>query len=322
MGSNLVRYFLRKYNDVEVLVYDKLTYAGRLENLHDVMNDKRLIFIRGDVCDEKHLLEVVKDFKPNVLIHMAAETHVDRSINEPAPFLNTNVFGTFMVLEISRKQDIPLIHVSTDEVYGSLKEGISANEDYPFRPSSPYAASKASGDLLVQAYWKSYRLPIKIIRPCNCYGPYQYPEKLIPKTIIRALHNAPIPIYGKGDQIRDWLYVEDFCEALDTVIRKGGVGEAYNIPGFNERRNIEVVKTILRIMNKPLNLIKFVKDRPGHDYRYSMKGDKILRLGWRPKTPWIEGLKKTIEWYLSNEWWWKPLISDKYYRVETPWSSK
>ena len=214
---------------------------------------------------------------------------------------------------------IPILLHNTDEVYGDLREGGSADELHPFRPSSPYSVSKASGDLMALAYHRTYGLPVIVVRPSNNYGPYQFPEKLIPKTIIRALHGRSIPIYGKGDQVRDWLYVEDFCEALHTVILKGRVGEPYNIPGFNERRNIEVVASILKLMNKPLSLIKYVEDRPGHDFRYSMKGDKILALGWKPKTGFMEGLKKTIDWYLSNEWWWKPMLSDDYFVKDTPW---
>jgi len=248
---------------------------------------------------------------------------VDRSINEPSPFLRTNVFGVFTVLEVARRLEVPLtVQISTDEVYGDLREGGSADELYPFRPSSPYSVSKASGDLMALAYHRTYGLPVIVLRPSNNYGPYQFPEKLIPKTIIRALHEKSIPIYGKGNQVRDWLYVEDFCEALHTVILRGKVGEPYNIPGFNERRNIEVVTSILKLMNKPLSLIKYVEDRPGHDFRYSMKGDKILALGWKPKTNFMEGLKKTIDWYLSNEWWWKPMLSDDYFVEDTPWRVK
>ncbi|RLG93518.1 dTDP-glucose 4,6-dehydratase [Candidatus Bathyarchaeota archaeon] len=320
MGSNYVRSVLNNYIDVKILVYDKLTYAGRLENLHDVIRDPRLQFIKGDICNEEQLLQNMRDFQPDILINFAAETHVDRSINEPAPFLKTNVLGVFNILEVSRRLDIPLIiHLSTDEVYGDLWDMEPADEETAFRPSSPYSASKASGDLFCQSYWRTYRLPVIIVRPSNNYGPYQFPEKLIPKTIIRALYNQSIPVYGKGGQIRDWLYVEDFCEALDTIIRKGSKGEAYNIPGFNERRNIEVVETILKLLNKPLSLIIHVEDRPGHDRRYAMKGDKILALGWRPKTLWVDGLEKTIKWYLSNEWWWKPLVKDDYFKLDTPW---
>ncbi|MHA1594290.1 dTDP-glucose 4,6-dehydratase [Candidatus Bathyarchaeota archaeon] len=320
MGSNFVRFLLRRYNDVNVLVYDKLTYAGRKENLHDVWSDGRFKFVRGDICNEGLLLRTIKDFQPDVVVNFAAETHVDRSINEPAPFLKTNVLGVFNILEVGRRLEVPLIvHISTDEVYGDLWDREAASEDASFRPSSPYSASKASGDLMCQAYWRTYGLPVIIVRPSNNYGPYQYPEKLIPKTIIRALHNSPIPIYGKGNQVRDWLYVGDFSEALDMIIRKGKSGEIYNVPGFNERRNIEVVEAILRIMGKPLSLIKHVEDRPGHDKRYSMKGERIRALGWKPKTSWIEGLKKTVKWYLENEWWWRPLLSDDYFRMDTPW---
>jgi len=323
MGSNFVRYLLREYKDVKILVYDKLTYAGLLENLHDALDDPRFQFIKGDICDEKQLLESIKEFQPDAIVNFAAETHVDRSINEPAPFLKTNVLGVFNILETSRKLEIPLVvHISTDEVYGDLWGKEPADEETAFRPSSPYSASKASGDLLCQSYWRTYRLPVIIVRPSNNYGPYQFPEKLIPKTIIRALYDQPIPVYGKGDQVRDWLYVEDFCKALDTVINKGSKGEAYNIPGLNEKRNIEVIETILKLLNKPLTLIKHVEDRPGHDRRYAMKGDKILALGWRPRTPWIEGLKKTIEWYLANEWWWKPFVKDDYFQLDTPWKRR
>ena len=320
MGSNFVRYLLRKYNDVEVIVYDKLTYAGRLENLHDVMKDRRLKFVRGDICDEESLTNVIKNFEPDVVINYAAETHVDRSINEPAPFIKTNVIGVFTLLEVSRRLEVPkVIHISTDEVYGDMWNREPASENSPFRPSSPYSASKASGDLLCQAYWRTYGLPVIIVRPSNNYGPYQYPEKFIPRIIIRALHDKPIPIYGKGDQVRDWLFVNDFSEALDLIINRGLKGEAYNVPGFNERRNIEVAETILKLMGKPLSLIKHVEDRPGHDRRYAMKGDKALKLGWRPRTSWIEGLKLTIEWYLKNEWWWRPLLSDEYFSLDMPW---
>jgi len=320
MGCNFVRYLLRKNDNVGVVVYDKLTYAGRLENLHDVEGDKRFKFVRGDVCDEEFFSKIVKEYEPDVIVNFAAETHVDRSINEPAPFLRTNVFGTFIVLEVARKLDVPLIvHISTDEVYGDLKDAGSADEDYPFRPSSPYSVSKASGDLLVQAYYRTYGVSIIVVRPSNNYGPYQHPEKLIPKTIIRAMHDTPVPVYGDGSQVRDWLFVEDFCEALSLILDKGVSGEVYNIPGFNERRNLEVVMAILELMGKSSSLVRFVEDRPGHDRRYSMIGDKVCSLGWRPRTGWLEGLKKTVEWYLGNEWWWRPLLSDDYFVKDTPW---
>lgn len=320
MGCNYVRFLLKCHGDVEVLVYDKLTYAGRLENLHDVRGDSRFKFVRGDICDEEQLMGVVRSFQPDVIVNLAAETHVDRSINEPAPFLKTNVFGVFTILEVSRRLDVPLtIQISSDEVYGDLRGGGSADELYPFKPSSPYSVSKASGDLMALAYYRTYGLPVIVVRPSNNYGPYQFPEKLIPKTIIRALHGRCIPIYGGGMQVRDWLYVDDFCEALQTIVLKGRVGEAYNVPGFNERRNIDVVTIILKLMNKPQSLIRYVEDRPGHDFRYSMRGDKILALGWSPKTSFMEGLRRTVDWYLNNEWWWRPVLSDEYFVEDTPW---
>ena len=323
MGCNFVRYILNKYVDSVILVYDKLTYAGRLENLHDVRDNPRFRFVKADICDEERLVEVVKEFQPDVIVNFAAETHVDRSINEPAPFLKTNIIGVFNILEIARRLKVSLVvHISTDEVYGDLWGKEPVNEEAAFKPSSPYSASKASGDLLCQAYWRTYKLPVIIVRPSNNYGPYQHPEKFIPKIIIRALHDKSIPVYGRGDQVRDWLYVKDFAEALDTVINKGSKGEAYNIPGFNERRNLEVVETILKLMGKPLSLIKHVEDRPGHDRRYAMRGNKILALGWKPKTPWVKGLEKTIKWYLTNEWWWRPLLSDDYFQLDTPWRKK
>ena len=323
MGSNFVRYLLGRYPDAEVLVYDKLTYAGRLDNLRDVYWDKRFRFVLGDIGDEERLMEVIKSFEPDVIVNFAGETHVDRSINEPAPFLETNVVGVFHLLEVARRLEVPrLVHISTDEVYGDRWNLPPASEDDCFRPSSPYSASKASGDLLCQAYWRTYGLPVIILRPSNNYGPYQYPEKLIPRTIIRALHDKPIPLYGGGWQKRDWLYVMDFAEALDTVMRRGSPGEAYNVPGFNEKTNLEVVKDILRLMGKPETLIKTVEDRPGHDRRYAMRGEKILSLGWRPKTPWHKGLRETVEWYLGNEWWWRPLLGDEFFAKDTPWETR
>jgi len=320
IGCNFIKYILKKYDNSRALVCDKLTYAGRVENLQDVWNNKRFKFLKIDLCDEASLTRAIKEFNPDIIVNFAAETHVDRSINEPAPFLRTNVLGIFTLLEVVRRLEVSLmVHISTDEVYGDLWGKASANEETAFKPSSPYSASKAAGDLLCQAYWRTYGLPIIVVRPCNNYGPYQYPEKFIPKVIIRALYDTPIPIYGDGSQVRDWLYVYDFCEALDTIIRKGSKGEAYNVPGFNERRNIEVVRDILRLLSKPHSLIKFVEDRPGHDKRYAMKGDKILSLGWRPKTSWSDGLRKTIRWYLENRWWWEPLLSDEYFRADVPW---
>ena len=320
MGSNLVHHIIRKHADARVMVYDKLTYAGRMENLEDLRGNPNFEFVRGDICDEERLAENVKRFQPDVIVNMAGETHVDRSINRPAPFLETNVNGLFKILEVARKLKIQLVlHVSTDEIYGDMWRRRPADEGTAFKPSSPYSASKASGDLLCQAYWRTYGLPVIIARPSNNYGPYQHPEKLIPKTIIRALHDRPIPVYGKGNQVRDWLYVKDFAEAMDTIIERGSIGEVYNIPGFNERRNIEVVEMILEIMDKPTKLIRHVEDRPGHDRRYSMIGEKIRALGWRPRTSWREGLRRTICWYMDNEQWWRPLLGDDYFILDAPW---
>lgn len=315
MGSNFVRKLVALKH--EVLVYDKLTYSGRLENLKDVWG--KIVFVQGDICNEELLRYIIKEWGPDLIVNFAAETHVDRSINEPAPFIRTNILGVFSLLEVVRKTDIRLIHISTDEVYGDLEPDFSASEDSILNPSSPYSASKASADLMIKAYYRTYGINVTIVRPSNNYGPYQFPEKFIPKIIIRAVNNKPIPVYGDGSQIRDWLYVEDFCNALLTVIERGSEGEIYNIPGFNEKRNIDVVKDILKLLKKPESLIKFVEDRPGHDRRYSMKGDKIKALGWKPKVTWLEGLKRTINWYLSNEWWWRPLLGDDYFRKDIPW---
>ena len=317
MGSNFVRFLLKKGS--KVLVYDKLSYAGRLENLADVRDDPRFRFVKGDICEEEFLYRVVCEYEPDIAVNLAAETHVDRSINEPSPFLKTNVFGVFSLLEVARRRDFRLVHISSDEVYGDLPEGVSADEDFRLNPSSPYSACKASADLLIKAYRRTYGLDVITVRPSNNYGPYQYPEKFIPKIILRALHDKPVPVYGDGNQVRDWLYVGDFCEALGVILEKGASGEIYNVPGFNEKRNLEVVKAVLELMGKPNSLIRFVEDRPGHDRRYSMRGDKILSLGWRPRTSWLEGLKKTIDWYLGNEWWWRPLLSDGYFVKDAPW---
>ena len=308
IGSNFIHYLLKKYDDVEVVNYDKLTYAGNLDNLRDVENDPRYHFIKGDICDKELVEQVIKDYGIEQIVNFAAESHVDRSITGPEPFIKTDIFGTFTLLEASRKFDIErYVQISTDEVYGSIKEG-SFREDDPLNPSSPYSASKAGADMLVIAYYKTYGLNTVITRSSNNYGPYQYPEKLIPVLIIRALHDQPLPIYGTGENVRDWLYVEDNCKAIDLVRQKGKEGEIYNIGANDEWKNIDVAKMVLKILNKPKSLITFVKDRAGHDFRYSLKIDKIRELGWRPETSFPDGLKKTVEWYVNNEWWWKKLI--------------
>ncbi len=322
MGSNFVRHLLRTYSDTEVIVYDKLTYAGRLENLHDVLEDPRLRFVKGDVCNEELLEHVLRGFQPEIVVNFAAETHVDRSINEPSPFLKTNIFGVFTVLEVVRKLGIEkYVHISTDEVYGDLwGMGGAADETWSLNPSSPYSASKAAADLLVKAYGRTYRLRYRIVRPCNNYGPYQHPEKLIPRTIARLLHGKPATIYGDGSQIRDWLYVEDFCSALDTVIRRGSDFEIYNICTHQFASVKEVVTMVVEIMGKdPSRNIIYVRGRPGEDRRYAMKCSKIEELGWKPTTTLYEGLRKTIEWYLKNEWWWRPLLDQTYVLADEPW---
>ncbi len=308
IGSNFIHYLLNKYDDVEVINYDKLTYAGNLDNLRDVESDARYHFIKGDICDKELVEKVIKEHEIEEIVNFAAESHVDRSITGPEPFIKTDVLGTFTLLEVSRKFDIKrYVQISTDEVYGSIEKGSFSEED-PLNPSSPYSASKTGADLLTLAYHKTYGLNTVITRSSNNYGPYQYPEKLIPVLIIRALHNESLPIYGDGTNVRDWLYVEDNCQAIDLVRQKGGKGEIYNIGANDEWRNIDVARLVLKILNKPESLITFVKDRPGHDFRYSLNIEKIKALGWKPLTPFEEGLKKTVEWYVKNEWWWKKLI--------------
>jgi len=303
IGCNFVRYMLNKYPDSEIIVLDKLTYAGRLENLQDVMD--KITFIKGDICNRENV-EKVGDC--DVIFNFAAETHVDRSIIDAGIFVKTDVFGTYMLLEYARKNEVEkYIQISTDEVYGSIEKGSFREED-ALDPSSPYSASKAGADLLVRAYYKTYGLPVLITRSSNNYGPYQYPEKLIPVLILNALHDKPLPIYGTGKNVRDWIYVLDNCEAIDVVFRKGKSGEIYNIASGEEKTNIEVAKIILRELNKPESLIKFVKDRPGHDFRYSLDTTKIRELGWKPKVRFEDGIKKTINWYVNNKWWWRPLI--------------
>jgi dTDP-glucose 4,6-dehydratase len=318
MGSSFVHYIYASHPDAEILVYDKFTYAGRIENLKE-LDTSRVKIVRGDILDQEKFTETLRAFQPDYVVHFAAETHVDRSIKDPSIFIDVNVKGVYIILEALRRYDGPkLIHISTDEVYGDIS-GEPVTEEAPFKPSSPYSASKASGDLLCQAYWRTYSLPVRIVRPSNNYGPRQFPEKLIPKTILRALNNLPIPVYGDGSQERDWLYVEDFSRGVETIMLRGRDGEAYNLPGLNPKTNLQVIRDILTLLGKPHSLITFVPDRPGHDKRYAMRGDKILGLGWKPQTPWIDGLRKTIEWYKANEWWWRPLLGDEFFAKDTPW---
>ena len=309
IGSNFVRYMQEK---CKIIVVDALKYGSNLNNLKDL----DIKFVKGNICDYKLMTELIKNV--DAIVNFAAESHVDRSISGPYPFIESNIVGTYTILEAMRKVNpqVKLIHISTDEVYGDKKEGYF-REDDPLRPSSPYSASKASSDMLVLSYVRTYDLNAIITRCTNNFGPYQFPEKLIPKAIIRANMNKKIPIYGTGQNVRDWIYVLDHCEAIETVLNKGKKGEIYNISSGNEKTNLEVAKEILSLMGKD-NLIEFVEDRPGHDVRYALDSSKIRKLGWRPKYSFKEALEKTINWYLNNKWWWKPLATEKILHP-TPW---
>jgi dTDP-glucose 4,6-dehydratase len=304
IGCNFVRYMLQERPDCEIVVLDKLTYAGRLENLRDIKD--KIEFIKGDICEKKRVEKAINGC--DLVFNFAAETHVDRSILEAGVFIKTDVIGTHVLLEMSRKHDVEkFVQIGTDEVYGSIKKG-SFGEESPLDPSSPYSASKAGADLLVKAYFKTYGLPVLITRSTNNFGPYQYPEKLIPLLTINALLNKPLPIYGDGLNVRDWIYVLDNCSAINLVSEKGKFGEIYNIGAGNEKTNLEVTRLILKVLSKPESLIKFVKDRPGHDWRYSLEIKKIRKLGWKPDSSFESALKTTVNWYKENSWWWKPLI--------------
>jgi len=305
IGSNLVHYLLRNYKDIEITNLDKLTYAGNLENLKDLMDDKRHRFVKGDIKARELVRELLKD--KDIVIHLAAETHVDRSILYPEDFIYTDIVGTFVLLDEAKKSKIKIfLHVSTDEVYGSIEEG-SFNEDSPLNPSSPYSASKAGADRLAYSYFKTFSVPVIILRPCNNYGPYQFPEKFIPLFITNALEEKELPLYGDGKNVRDWLFVLDCCRAIDFVLNNGKIGEVYNIGAGQEAENIYVAKRILQLTGKPESLLKFVKDRPAHDRRYSLDWSKIRNLGWSPKIRIEEGLEITVDWYRENISWWKKI---------------
>ncbi|MCG2718057.1 MAG: dTDP-glucose 4,6-dehydratase [Nanoarchaeota archaeon] len=307
IGSNFIRYLLEKYDDVEIINYDKLTYAGNLNNLRDVEDNRRYNFVRGDICDNELVEKIIKKNEVEQLINFAAESHVDRSITEPDAFIKTDIFGTFTLLDACRKYNVKkYIQISTDEVYGSIEKG-SFEETDPLNPSSPYSASKASADMIVNSYYITYGLPVKITRSTNNFGPYQYPEKLIPSFIINALMDKPLPLYGDGLNVRDWLYVEDNCEAIDVVMQKGKNGEVYNIGSGNEKTNIDITKLILKALSKKESLIHYVKDRPGHDRRYSLDVTKIKNLGWKPRHRFEDAMRKTIKWYANNRWWWESI---------------
>lgn len=307
IGSNFIRHILRRYPDYEVINLDALTYAGNSANLVDIENDTRYSFVKGRIEDRELVRDLIKD--ADYVVHFAAESHVDRSIVDVSPFIKTNIVGTSIILDAIRDSSVKrYVHISTDEVYGSLGEDGRFTEETPLRPNSPYAASKASADLLVRAYYETYHIPAIIIRPSNNYGPYQFPEKFIPLMITNLIKDKPIPIYGEGRNIRDWLFVEDNCRAIEMILHEGRTGEVYNVGGNSEMRNIDLARAVLKIMDKEEEMITYVKDRPGHDYRYALDSSKVQReLGWRPETDITEGLRKTIYWYLNNEWWWSPL---------------
>ena len=319
IGSNFILFMLKKYSDIKIINLDKLTYAGNLDNLKSVENDERYIFIKGDICNKRLIKEIFKKYTIDYIVHFAAESHVDRSINNPEVFVKTNVLGTVTVLNAAKevwekdgrwKEGVKFVHISTDEVYGSLGDIGYFTEDTNLDPHSPYSASKASADLIVKSYYDTYKMPVNITRCSNNYGPFQFPEKLIPLIINNCIEKEELPIYGDGLNVRDWIYVEDHVRAIDMVINSGRIGEVYNVGGRNERTNIDIVKSIIDYFKKNVDytidesLIKFIEDRKGHDRRYGIDSTKINEeLGWYPKMDFYVGMKKTIQWYLNNQDW-------------------
>lgn len=317
IGGNFVHYMLKKHPDYKIICLECLTYAGNLETLESVMDNPNFRFVKADITDREAVFNLFEEEHPDIVVNFAAESHVDRSIENPGIFLSTNILGTQTLMDACRKFGIERYHqVSTDEVYGDLpldRPDLFFTEETPIHTSSPYSASKASADLLVGAYYRTYGLPVTISRCSNNYGPYHFPEKLIPLMIINTLHDKPLPVYGKGENVRDWLYVEDHCKAIDLIIHKGTVGEVYNIGGHNEKANIDIVKIILKELGKGEELITYVADRKGHDLRYAIDPAKIHNeLGWLPETKFEDGIKKTIKWYLENKDWWEKIISGEY----------
>ena len=317
IGGNFVHHMVNKYPDYQIVNLDLLTYAGNLETLKPVEDKPNYKFVKGDIADEAFIMDLFEKEKFDVVVNFAAESHVDRSIEDPGIFVQTNVMGTRVLLDASRKFGVKRYHqVSTDEVSGDLprdRPDPLPTENTPIHTSSPYSASKASADLFVLAYHRTFGTPVTVSRCSNNYGPYHFPEKLIPLMISRALADEELPVYGNGENVRDWLHVSDHCEAIDLIIHKGKVGEVYNIGGHNERTNLQVVQTILKALDKPESLIKYVKDRPGHDRRYAIDPTKIeTELGWKPKYNFDTGIAQTIQWYLDNEDWWKHIISGEY----------
>ena len=317
IGSNFVHHMVKKYPDYEIVNLDLLTYAGNLESLKEVENEPNYKFVRGDIADRPFIMQLFEKEKFDIVVNFAAESHVDRSITGPGIFVQTNVLGTQVLLDASRAYGVKRYHqVSTDEVYGDLpldRPDLFFTETTPIHTSSPYSSSKASADLFVLAYHRTYGMPVTISRCSNNYGPYHFPEKLIPLMIIRALDNEKLPVYGKGENVRDWLHVADHCTAIDLIIHKGRVGEVYNVGGHNERTNLEVVKTILKALDKPESLINYVTDRPGHDLRYAIDPTKLeTELGWKPQYNFDTGIQQTIEWYLTHKEWWERIINGEY----------
>ena len=335
IGANFIQYLLNKTKPKSVINLDKLTYAGNQKNLADFEQDPRYIFVHGDICDAELVSKLFTEYQPNYIVNFAAESHVDRSIDGPAEFIQTNIVGTSVLLQEALKyystlkgggsERFRFHHVSTDEVFGSLSESGFFTEETPYDPSSPYSASKASSDHLIRAWHRTFDLPVLISNCSNNYGPYQFPEKLIPLMILNCLEEKPLPVYGTGENIRDWLYVEDHCDAIYTILQKGTIGETYNVGGNNEIKNIQIVEEICGVLNDihPAGsgksyhkLITFVKDRPGHDFRYAIDASKLKKeIGWEPKESFNTGIQKTIEWYLKNEEWWR-IIQENTYKQE------
>ena len=315
IGANFTHYLLRNYTDIKVVVYDKLTYAGNLDNLLDVNDDPHYAFVQGDIADADSVAAAIRDHQIDTIVNFAAESHVDRSIMNPDAFVKTDVYGTYVLLEAARRFNLERYHqISTDEVYGHVPVGSSQETD-PLEPRSPYAASKASADLMVNAYHITYGLPVTISRGSNNIGPYQYPEKVIPLFVTNAMDDVALPLYGDGLQMRDYQYVEDHCEGIDAVLRRGQIGEVYNIGTGSELRNIDMTHLLLDTLGKPYSLIQPVSDRPGHDRRYSLDVSKLKALGWQPRHTCAEAVVKTVRWYQANEWWWRKIKSGEHYRA-------
>lgn len=312
IGSNFVRYILGKRQDCEIIVLDALTYAGHMENLDDVKDDPRFSFVKGDIRNAEDVAGPVE--QADIVINFAAESHVDRSIYDPEAFITTDVMGVYTLMEAARKYGVEkLIQISTDEVYGDVEEGFSKETD-PVSPNSPYSATKTGGELLARAYWRTYEVPVVITRGSNTYGPYQQPEKLVPLFVSNAIDDKPLPVYGDGMQIRDWLHVLDHCSGVETVMDKGEPGEIYNIGGNNQRPNIDIINTILEVTGKGESLIKHVEDRPGHDRRYALDSTKLLNMGWPRVHDFESGMRETIRWYMNNEDWWRKIKDDAEHR--------